>query len=343
MEKKKVILDVDTGSDDALAIMAGILSERLDIVAICTVAGNKDIDKTTDNTLRVVDFLGADIPVYKGCNDYMVKDLSPAKFRPVHKRFAYIDGKKMGYHPDKLALPEAHSRPQEMYAPCFYVEYLRNAKEPVTIIPTGPITNLGIAITMDPSIVEKIERVVFMGGGCYSGNISSCAEANAWHDPEAVAAVLSSGVEMLFVPTDAIEKAYITREQMEAIRSLDNPVAVFAADLIERRMIVRNQVHPGAVLDVSCLCDVLTVLSVIDETVLKDVRWSRVDVSLADGPANGQTIVDHRYYSEEKNCFFAFDGSGQRMFELLYEYYGRPYLKDLPPLERDPAIAKGGE
>ncbi len=329
LKKKKVILDVDTGSDDALAIMAAILSEKLDIVAICTVAGNKNVESTTDNTLRVVDFLKADIPVYKGCNEYMVKELCPAKLQPVHKRFAYINGVKTGYHPDKLALPDAHSKPQELPAPSFYVEYLRNATEPVTIIPVGPITNLGIALTMDPTIVNKIERVVFMGGGSYSGNISSSAEANVWHDPEAAAIVLNSGAEVLFVPMDAIEAAAINRKHLEAIRALGNPVSTFAADLIELRMTVRNQVHPGTEMDVACLCDVLCVLSVVDESVLRDVRWSRCDISLADGPANGQTIVDHRYYTEEKNCFFAFDGSAERLFELIHEYYGRPYLNEL--------------
>ncbi len=329
VRKPKVILDVDTGSDDALAIMAGILSEKMDIVAICTVAGNKDVNKTTDNTLRVVDFLKADIPVYRGCNEYMVKELCPSKLSPVHKRFAYVNGEKIGYHPDQLAIPPAHSKPQEMDACSFYVEYLRNATEPVTIVPTGPITNLGIALTMDPTIVNKIERVVFMGGGSYSGNISSSAEANVWHDPEAAAIVLNSGAEVLFVPMDAIEKAAVNRRHLNAIRALDNPVSTFAADLIERRMMVRNQVHPGTEMDVSCLCDVLCVLAVVDEDVLKDVRWSRCDISLSDGPANGQTIVDHRYYTEEKNCFFAFDGDAERLAQLLIEYYGRPYLKEL--------------
>ncbi|WP_343249650.1 nucleoside hydrolase [Diplocloster hominis] len=320
-EKKKVILDVDTGSDDALAIMTAVLSEKLDVVAICTILGNKDIGQTTENTLRVVDFLKRDIPVYQGCADYMVKGLFPSRDRPVHKRFAYIDGKKTGYHPDELPIAPAVSKPQQMDAVTFYLEYLKHAKEKITIIPTGPATNLGIALTLDPSIAENIEQIVYMGGGCRETNISSAAEANVWHDPEAAEKVINCGAEVLLVPMDAIEEAAVNRRHLEAFRNLKNPVAKFAADLVEHRMLVKNQVHPGRIPDISCLCDVLAVCAVIDKSVLKDVRKSRCDVSLSDGPANGQTIIDQRYYTEEKNCYFAFGGDDEKLFEMMYEYF----------------------
>ena len=104
---RKIILDVDTGSDDAVAIMAAILSPDVQLEAVCSVAGNKDIDKTTENTLRVVQLMDADVPVYRGCREPLVKFLCPDRL-PIRKgKIAYEDGKVMQMHMDYLDIPDA--------------------------------------------------------------------------------------------------------------------------------------------------------------------------------------------------------------------------------------------
>lgn len=315
----KVILDVDTGSDDAVAIMAAVLSPDIDVLAVCSIAGNKCIDMTTENSLRVIQMLGVDVPVYKGCKEPLVRLLCPDRIK--HKSEPVIvDGKEVKMHYDYLNLPEAKIREQDIPAAAFYVEYLRKASEPVTIVAVGPLTNVATALVMDPDIVRNIEQIVIMGGGYRETNVSPTAEFNIWYDAEAAQRVLHCGARVLLVPLDATHRAYVTLEDCVRFRALGTKPALLTAELCEQRIEMHNASNPLETPDACALHDALAVCAVVDETVLRDVRHVHCDVGFRDF-SEGQTILDPRNLSEEKNCYFAMDGDRVKFVNMLCDYF----------------------
>ncbi len=317
MAERKIILDVDTGSDDAVAIMASILSKDIDTVAICSVAGNKDIDKTTENTLRVVELMKADIPVYRGCREPLVKLLCPDRL-PVRKSWEKVmkDGREIQMHSDYLDIPEATIKEMPVRAPEFYVSYLRQSKEPVTIVAVGPLTNVAAALIIDETIVDKIEEIVIMGGGFDVANVTPAAEFNIWYDPEAAQRVINCGARVTVVPLDATHAACITLDDCAEFRALGTVSGKFAAELCEQRIAMHNATQPLDVPDAAAVHDALCIAYLIDPSVLKDVRHVHCDVGFRDF-SEGQTMLDMRYYTEAKNCYFAFDGDRFKFSEIL--------------------------
>lgn len=316
---EKIILDVDTGSDDAVAIMTAILSPDIQVVGICSVAGNKDIDKTTENTLRVVQLLKANVPVYRGCSQPLVKFLREDRIpKKISRLKLEVDGEEITMHADYLDLPPAEIPEQELPAPVFYLNTLRQAEEPLTLVAVGPQTNLAMAFLLDPAIVKKVKRIVVMGGGHRVTNASSTAEFNIWHDPEAAQRVLNSGAEVLFVPLDATHAACVSKSDCARFREIGTKASVFAAELIEQRILMHNAFQPLAIPDAAAVHDALAVCSVIDESVLQDVREVHCEIGFR-GLAEGQTVIDPRFYTQDKNCAFAFDGDRERFVAMLTE------------------------
>lgn len=319
---RRIILDVDTGSDDAVAIMTAVLSPEIELVALCTVWGNKDIDKTTRNTLDLVAALGANVPVYKGCDTAMVKylaeDFIPLKARPPVVK----DGKVVQMHGDSLGLPQSKRAEEAMPAAMFYVDYLRNAKEPVTLVPVGPLTNLGLALRIAPDIVQNIAEIVVMGGGCKVTNITPWAEANIWHDPEAAQIVTNCGARVVYVPLDATHAAAVTLDDCKRFRGLRNFAGDFAALQIEQRIVMHNAEQPLAVPDAAAVHDALCIAYLIDPTVITDLQHVHLEVGLA-GFGEGQTIVDPRAYEGGQNAYFAFDADRFKFADILYDCFKR--------------------
>lgn len=317
---KKIILDVDTGSDDAVALMTAILSADLELVAACTVSGNQPIENTTENTLRVIEAMQVDVPVYRGGPNPLVKNLVPNHLPPTHRKEIEKDGKIIQMHEALLNLPSATIKAQEMPAPMFYVDYLRKASEPITIVAVGPLTNLAVALLLDPTIVKNIEEIVIMGGGYKEANSTACSEFNIWFDPEAADWVLKCGAKTVWVPLDATHAAYLTLDDCKKFRSLNTVAGNFAAELIEQRIVIHNALQPLAVPNAAAVHDALAVCYLLNEKVLKDLKHVHMDIGLSDY-AEGQTIIDPRYYPEERNCWFAFDGDPEKFSALLCDIF----------------------
>jgi inosine-uridine nucleoside N-ribohydrolase len=314
---RKIVLDVDTGTDDAIAIITAVLSPEIQVEAVCSGAGNKDIDKTTENTLRVIQLLDVDVPVYRGCSDPMVKFLTKERQPSVwlDTRFGE-DAEEIQMHPDYLNLPESRISEQGTPAPIFYVDYLNNVKEPVTLVAVGPLTNIAMAFMLDPGILRNIEEIIIMGGGYNITNVSPAAEFNFWHDPEAAQRVIHCGARVVLVPLDATHEACITRSDCERFRAINTAASNFTADICEERIRVHNKYQPLDVPDAAAVHDALAVCYLIDPSVLKDVRHVHCDVGFS-GFAEGQSIIDTRYYPEEKNCYFAFGGDRSKFADIL--------------------------
>src|SRR5215217_1542678 len=176
-----VIIDCDPGHDDAMALLLALASPELELVAVTTVAGNQTLEKVTANAIRVLDVVGADsIPVAAGAGRALVHRVRVAS--EVHGETG-LDG------PD---LPPPSRATEPLHAVELMARELR--ARPLTLVPTGPLTNVALLLAVYPQLAARIERVVLMGGAIAEGNVTPAAEFNVWADPEAAARVLSSGL-----------------------------------------------------------------------------------------------------------------------------------------------------
>lgn len=321
-KKQKLIIDCDTGSDDAVALMTAVLSDRFDILAITTTHGNLPVCYTTENTLRVLELLGReDIPVYSGCNEGMVKLLTPGrminpKIKPISQ---IIDGKEVAIHDKYLALPEAKTKPQAIHAVSFLVETLRNTKEKIVLVGLGPITNVGMALRMDPSIAKNLEGIVLMGGGVHLSNKSMASESNFFNDPEAAKIVLECGAPVTIIPLDATTSVSLTKEDADHMAASGTAPAVFAADLLRHRIDAEELLgfsRDGK----NALHDPLTVCFLLDPTVITDLRHCACDIEIGGGRADGQLLCDPRPSEKaEYPTFVAMEGDGKKYLSMLTE------------------------
>ena len=223
MAKIPLIIDCDPGHDDAIALMlAASASDVFDLRAVTTVGGAQSVDKTFYNARRVLTVIGLDVPVARGAAQPMVrKALGGTEI--VHGESG-LDGPK---------LPEPDLTPCNLTAFELLCKVLEEAEEPVTICPTGPMTNIGILLAVRPDLKKKIKEFSIMGGGFYMGNWTAAAEFNILADPEAAKIMFDSGIPIIMSGLDVTHKAYVTREENEVIRANGNRCSVLAAELID--------------------------------------------------------------------------------------------------------------
>ena len=309
-DKIKIILDVDTGTDDAVAIMMAYLEEKIDLLAVCTVVGNKPLENTTENTLRVKDLLKADFPVYKGCGEAMVCNLNPnrhAGFKGVRTKVGDMK-EDVSMHTEYLDIPASTSKVEKEHAVFYYIDTLMKSDGDIVLVPVGPLTNLAMAMRIQPEICGKIKEIVMMGGGCRRTNSTPAAEFNIWHDPEAAQIVMDSGVPIRMVPLDATHNAYVSTDDTKEFRAMGNSVGDAVADFTDHRIMAYSQLQPMERIDSAPVHDALAVCAVVHPEVLTDLFFTRVDIDISGGFADGQTIVDPRTFVDKpRNCHFAFD------------------------------------
>ena len=221
----KILMDVDTGVDDALALLLALQSPEVDLVGCTTVAGNVTVDQTTRNTLAVLELAGRDdIPVAKGAARPLVRRLTTA---------TYFHGPLgMG----RVELPEPNARPPELAAPKFLIHMAERYNGELTVVATGPLTNLAIALLLDPGFGRKIKKLIIMGGAVRTpGNITPVAEANFYNDPEAAAAVMHCGADITLVGLDVTHQTVVRWREIEHLneqRDSLTPVTRLSLDLL---------------------------------------------------------------------------------------------------------------
>ena len=224
MSRQRIIIDCDPGQDDAVALFLAMASpDELDILGITAVAGNVPLELTQRNVRLMCDIAGhGDIPVFAGCDRPMVRDLLTAE--KVHGKTG-IDG---------IEIVEPQTPLQEQHAVDFIVETLRAAEdESVTLVPTGPLTNIGTVIDRAPDVLPKIRQLVIMGGAMREGgNYSPSAEFNMLVDPHAAAIVFDCGRPITAMGLDVTHQVLSTRARVDRIRQLGNPVADATAGML---------------------------------------------------------------------------------------------------------------
>lgn len=322
MDKRKLIIDCDTGTDDAVAIMALLLCERFEVLGITAVHGNQPVENTADNNLRLLDWLGFDVPVYQGCACALVRGLS--RGRELNTRMQRIgrvvDGKEIKIHEKTLLLPAPHSRLQQKHACAFLVDTLRAAKEPVDIVALGPLTNLAVALRMAPEIAGKIGTLCIMGGGLRMGNRTPVAEANFYDDPEAAEIVLTSGAEILLNPIEAnLAGATCGPAEFDAMERLGNETGRWTAGLL-RDFVWRCQMLFSPEETSCCIHDYAAAATLIDPATATDVRREICRVDFSGGMADGQLVIDRRGYdTADSTVRVVYDMDAEKTKKLLLD------------------------
>ncbi|WP_031466962.1 nucleoside hydrolase [Sciscionella sediminilitoris] len=312
---RKLVLDVDTGTDDAVAIMFAALHPELELLGVTTVNGNVPVTNTTDNTLRVLDWIGrSEIPVYRGLSRPLARNGSPG---PRH----YERDGKADPHGLALDIPEPRSSAADTGAVEFLVETLRAVTDPLTLVAVGPLSNIATALAIDPGLTESVEELVIMGGGHAVTNVTASAEFNIWGDPEAAAVVFSAGFGRLtLVPLDATHRALITRESVNALGSLGTPAGTACARFIGKRIEAYTAMLPGT--DAAPVHDVVCTASLVRPELIT-TEHIPVQVETASPLTIGRTVMDRRPHTpDEPNAHVAFDADAALLTELLLETFG---------------------
>lgn len=279
MKKIPVIMDVDTGIDDAVAIMLAMASPKIDLKGITVVAGNQILPKTLHNTLSVVEYFGrTDIPVAAGAQRPLV--------RP-----QYIDPDTHGESGLGTAkLPQPTIKPHHLDAVVFLRETLENSSEKITLVPVGPLTNIALLLMCYPHIKEKIDRIVMMGGGAFEGNMDAVSEFNVFVDPEAAQVVFDSGVDIVMCGLDITMKSYTTMEDILRLKATGTKAGDFCAEAfcVYYDRYVNNSRLPGCAVH-----DAVAVTYLLHPEWIETKRGN-VKVDIDGRETYGQTVCDFR-------------------------------------------------
>jgi inosine-uridine nucleoside N-ribohydrolase len=313
---QKLILDVDTGTDDAVAIMLAALHPAIDLVGITTVNGNIEVEKCTDNTLRVLEWIEkGDIPVFEGLAHPIVRDDFPVP--RVLKRDPKV-------HMPVLPLPAPKGQKQGKAAPTYLCEAVAAQPGEIALVAVGPLSNVAAAIALDPDFVRNVKELVVMGGAIDKSNITPSAEFNIWADPEAASKVLGAKFhKVTLVPLDATHDALVSREQCAFMRSLDTPAGTASADIVEHRINGYEANQPTGVPESAPVHDAVCIAALIDSTVI-ETKFVNVVVETVGEHTIGRTVVDHQHRTTRPaNCHVAFHADSTKFFHIVSETFSR--------------------
>jgi pyrimidine-specific ribonucleoside hydrolase len=275
-----LVIDTDPGIDDALAILLALASPEVDLRLVTTVHGNVDLDRTTDNALRVLHLAGRDdVPVAAGAQTSLVV--------PQLERAGHVHGVAgLG----GVVLPPSPAPVDPRPAIVALAELLLSSEEPVTVAAIGPLTNIALLLAVYPEVAPRIGRLVVMGGSAArGGNVTGAAEFNIWADPEAAAVVFGSGLPTVMVGLDVTLPTVLTEAGIARFAAA-GPVGAQAAAIL-RQYVDHARDTYGT--DGVVVHDALALTEAIVPGTLRTVRRDVV-VDTSAGPGRGQTLVDRR-------------------------------------------------
>jgi inosine-uridine nucleoside N-ribohydrolase len=309
----KVILDVDTGTDDAVALMTAALAPELELVGATTVNGNTTVDNTTENTLRVFDWIGLpEVPVHRGMP------------QPLARRQMEQRNPARRIHGDLLDLPPAsRAKLQPGHAVEWLIDTYLASDGDIVLCPIGPLTNIATAIQKEPAILEKIPQIVLMGGAHDHGNMTASAEFNIWLDPEAARIVVNCGRPIRMIPLDATHRALVSREDCDRLRALGTPAGEAAARFTLKRIDGYDTTQPMHRAGAAPVHDALAVCSIIDPSIVT-THHIPVDVEVFAELSVGRTVCDFRFRGGKPAYVdFAMDADEPKFVAMLLDILGR--------------------
>lgn len=222
---RPMLLDVDTGVDDAIAMALATRLSSHDLIALTTIAGNVPLEYATNNTQRVATWLNLDVPIYQGMSEPLVRPLWDAR---EHHGFDGLGGWKPPVDPAALA---------DGFAPQAIVELAARHRGDIAFVFVGPLTNLAVAVNLEPRIAQWVDRLVIMGGAFFGrGNVTEYAEFNIFVDPEAAAAVARAGFKATWIGLDATHQATITPDDWEDLAAADDVAGTLVREVTRRSL-----------------------------------------------------------------------------------------------------------
>jgi inosine-uridine nucleoside N-ribohydrolase len=302
MGRIPVILDCDPGHDDAIALLLAVASPELELLGVTTVHGNATLERTTTNALRVLDLAGrSDVPVAAGADRPLTRELTLA---------AHVHGES-GL--DGPSLPPAGRAAVDRGAVEFMIEQIAASPRPVTLVATGPLTN--VAHLLDRFDGDNVERIVLMGGAIAEGNTTPAAEFNIWADPEAAARVFGSGLDVTMIGLDVTHRAVTTPAVQERLRAAGT-VGVFVADLIDFFSVYHRDTYGW---DGAPIHDAVAVAHVLRQGLVTTLRRN-VEIELVSELCRGRTVVDlWQCTGRPANAQVGVDLDAEAFFDLLVD------------------------
>ena len=281
---RRVIIDTDPGIDDAFAILLALNSPELKVEALTVVPGNVDGRQGLENALKIASLAGrCDLHVAGGAQHPLNQKLVTAQYWHGANGLAGVE------------LPATKCQADSRFGPDLIIETVHKYPHEVTLIPVGPLTNIALAVSKDPSIVPLVKNIVIMGGSITGGNVNGAAEANIYGDPEAASIVFSAGWMVTMVGSDVGERTLILRKHLAELQSQHGPESDFVAKLADFYLTRSEKSgYQGA-----AMYDPLAVAVAIDPTLvtLKDMH---VDVETKGEFTRGETVAN-RMGSDENN------------------------------------------
>lgn len=302
MDKRKIILDCDPGHDDAIALLLAGAHPKIDLVAVTTVAGNAEVEKTTKNALKVCELAGLhEVPVARGAGKPLIREMNTA---------AEIHGDS-GL--DGPSLPEPTKPVVQEHAVDLMIRELMQSEGEITLVPVGPLTNIALAMVKEPKIIPKIQEIVLMGGAMF-GNWTPAAEFNIYVDAEAAKIVFESGVPITMAGLELTHQAITTERILQEMKAIGNPVSDFVTELIQFFEGTYKEVFgfEGAPIHDAC-----AVAYCIDENVFTRKKY-RVDIETKGEFTYGMTVIDKLSVTgREPNVYVAEKLNSERFWNLL--------------------------
>jgi purine nucleosidase len=281
---QRVIIDTDPGTDDAMAIILALNSPELRVEALTVVPGNVDGRQGLENALKIVSLAGrCDLIVAGGAQHPLNQKLITAQFWHGKNGLAGVE------------LPRSKCTADPRFGPDLIIELIHKYPHEITLIPIGPLTNIALAVSKDPSIAGLVKNIVIMGGSITGGNVNGAAEANIYNDPEAAQIVFNAGWMVTMVGSDVGERTLILRKHLEQLQSSHGPQNDFLTKITQFYLDRSEKSgYTGA-----AMYDPLAVGTVIDPSLvtLKDMH---VDVETKGEFTRGETVAN-RMGSDENN------------------------------------------
>ena len=279
---KRVIIDTDPGVDDAMAIMLALNSPELKVEALTVVPGNVEAAQGLENALKIVSLAGrCDIPVAGGAQHPLNQKLITAQYWHGKNGLAGVE------------LPASKCTPDPRFGPDVIIHLVHQYPHEVTLIPVGPLTNIALAVSKDPSITTLVKDIVIMGGSITGGNVNGAAEANIYNDPEAAAIVFSAGWMITMVGSDVGERTLMTRKYYQELQLTHGPESDFIAKLADYYLSASEKSgYSGA-----AMYDPLAVGAAIDPTLVT-LKEMHVDVETKGEFTRGETVANRMGYNE---------------------------------------------
>lgn len=302
MEKRKLLIDCDPGHDDAIALVLAFAHKEFEILGITTESGNQTVDKTTVNAINLCCFLGReDIPVVKGLSRPIIKE--PLICPEIHGESG-LDG---------FTFPKYSKKSLDCNPIRFITDTIMD-NDDVTIVATGALTNIALAIRTQPEILNHVREIVLMGGTTDIGNVTPAAEFNILCDPEAAHIVFNCGAKVSMIGLNVTRQVLVLESVIKRMEKIGNKVSGMFADLM--RVFNQNQQKTFGVI-AGPLHDPVTIVSLIDPSVVKFVPMN-VDIDISHGPSYGRTNCDiTSYLGQKHNCNVAMGIDVEKYWDII--------------------------